>query len=803
MQMIAEKLPFFAFEDEIMVYRDGSLGIGFKLKGADISTATNEEINSYTQKLEMLLVGLPENLKLQVFYRLTPYVESTFENHKALSEQCDEIYRPIREARIEFLRNKLKGGLFFLPEVYIFVRSAPVVFQKRKFFEKETVFQGFPEKEFLALRKKFEIVASQVESALKSAGLGPLVLTNDEWFQLGFKYFNFKRSDKLGTVQLRDGTESIVPSVSEQMALTNFAVSEHHLASDSYLFRVVSLGLLPEGETFASMIESLSELSFHFWISQNIKTLDQRKEIEGLELKRRIANSMASGSNNVSDIENESKLSHIEELLREVMAGSERVIQSDLNVIVWGESNEELEQKTEEVLRAFRSMNQAEGLVETFALEDAFFRAAPGVCEGFRHKKLKTSNCAHLMPVFASWKGNSRPVVLLTNRNGAPFSIDPFAQELPNWNGLIFGGSGVGKSFSIGQLMLQFCGQIPKPKIVWIDNGASSEKLIEVMNGEFIDLNLNSGIRLNMFDLDQGDTKPNSSKIKLILGCLELILKDEEKLGLPKREKALLEEAIFATYQKKEGTIPTLSDLKNILREHPVEAMNKFADILFSWTGDTAFGQMLDGISNVKLTKDLVSIEVKGLDNYKDLKDIFLLLLTSFIKNEAASDLSRPYMLIIDEAHRLFNGSQMGKEFAVDCFRVFRKYKAAIWCISQNYKDFLSDPELADSLMPNTSFVFVLRQRKIGWDHFKETFAFNDAQLEAAKSLEVVKGSFSEFLFIQDENMALVRLEPEPLSYWICTSDGDDKAKVKEARIKAPNVPLIEILKKLAKGETY
>jgi conjugal transfer ATP-binding protein TraC len=489
--------------------------------------------------------------------------------------------------------------------------------------------------------------------------------------------------------------------------------------------------------------------------------------------------------------------------LREVMTGSERVIASDLNIIFWGETNEELEQKSEEILRAFRSMNQAEGLVETFALEEVFFQGMPGVCEGLRLKKMKTSNCAHLMPVFSSWMGNPRPVVMVTNREGAPFSIDPFSKELPNWNGLVFGGSGAGKSFTIGQLMLQFCGQSPKPKIVWIDNGASSEKLIEVMGGEFIDLNLESGICLNMFDLEDGESKPTSSKIKLILGCLELILKDEDKSGLPKREKSLIEAAIFACYRKIDDRVPQLSDLKEILREHPVAEVRRYADILFSWTGETAFGRMLDGQSNVKLSKDLVSIEIKGLENYRDLKDIFLLLFTAYIKNEAASDLSRPYLLIVDEAHRLFKGSPMGREFAIDSFRVFRKYNAGIWCISQNYKDFLSDPDLADSLMPNTAIVCILRQRKIDWSDFKSTFDFNDAQVEAVKSLDIVKGKFSEFFFMQDENQAILRLEPEPLSYWICTTDGNDKAKVADLRAGNPGLPLIDILNNLSKGEHY
>ena len=63
---------------------------------------------------------------------------------------------------------------------------------------------------------------------------------------------------------------------------------------------------------------------------------------------------------------------------------------------------------------------------------------------------------------------------------------------------------------------------------------------------------------------------------------------------------------------------------------------------------------MLDGPSTVQLTKDLITIEVKGLDSYPDLQNVLLLLLTDFIRREAARDLRTPYLLIIDEAWKLF-----------------------------------------------------------------------------------------------------------------------------------------------------
>ena len=126
-------------------------------------------------------------------------------------------------------------------------------------------------------------------------------------------------------------------------------------------------------------------------------------------------------------------------------------------------------------------------------------------------KKLKASNAAHLMPVYSYWQGNSRPICLLTNRDGVPFALDPFDSTLPNYNGIILGQSGGGKSFAILQLALSFHGLKDTPKIIWIDNGASSKPLIEALDGQFINLDLDkSNLCLNMFDLPKGETLPGA-----------------------------------------------------------------------------------------------------------------------------------------------------------------------------------------------------------------------------------------------------------------------------------------------------
>ena len=308
----------------------------------------------------------------------------------------------------------------------------------------------------------------------------------------------------------------------------------------------------------------------------------------------------------VSDLDSENKLGQIEGLLENLLSGSEKLVSADFNTIIWGKSDSELDDKSDEILKTFRLLNQAEGLQETLAGKESFLKAMPSTCQGLRHKKMKSSNAAHLMPVFASWTGNPKPVCLLPTRDGQLFSLDPYAEHLPAWNGIVFGSSGSGKSYSVVQLMAMFYGKLTKghrPRIVWIDNGASSKRLIEVLDGEFLDLNLNSNICLNMFDLRKGETKPSPDRMRTLLAVLEMILKDEDKQALDKRYKALLEEQLHKVYANTKDKTPTLSDLKALLDSHEDAQLRKFGDVLYSWTGTSAYGQLLDGQTNVELSK--------------------------------------------------------------------------------------------------------------------------------------------------------------------------------------------------------
>lgn len=797
---LATKLPFWHFNNDLMVYADGSLGCGYEISGLDISCEEEETINELSRKIENLFLSSSEGLRFQVFYKLTNDANDTLAGHEAIVSSAPKNYAPLADARLNFLKDaKSRGSDYFIPKIYVFIRSKPLQYKKKKVFEKEVSFRKVAKEDFLKHETSFKRELKQAESSLRHIGLRPRAISSEQWFSLCFDYLNLDRSSSIGEAKLRNTSGLFEASFSSQLCLSDVTINNDHLKIGNKLMRAITLKTLPDGFTYSSMIEELCKLDFHLWISQISKILNQETEKETLQLKRRLANAMAFG-NKVSDIESESKLGQIEHLITELIEGTEKLVLMDLTVVVWADSLDELNDKTDGVLKSFREMNQAEGVVETLVCFDAFISSIPGSCNGFRNQKVKTSNLAHLLPIYGDWPGESEPVCVFPTRGNALFSFSPFSEKFPNYNGLIFGSSGGGKSFSIVQLMLMFYGQHPTPRLYWIDNGKSCETLLDVLDGEFINFTLDSGLCLNPFALDFDEDTPVTERVGLALAAMEMILKDEDKKSLPKRIRSLLEQSIIKTYEDNESVTPTLSDLKVVLDNHEDEEMRRYGQILYSWTGKRSFGKLLDGQTNIKLEKDIVAIEVQSLNDYPELKSVVLLLLTSYIKRKCMKELERPSLLIVDEAERLFK-SEMAKQFVITSYRTMRKYNSGIYCISQNYKDFMHDEEVRDALLPNTNAVFILRQKKIDWKHFKEVFDLNDAQVEAIKSIEIVKGEFSELALMQDEKMAILKIVAEPLSYWISTSDAKDKVQIASMKEKYPNLSTLEVLKKLAYGE--
>ena len=369
---LADKLPYWHFDGDLMVYHDGSLGCGFVLQGKDISSGDASLINGFNQSLKNLILSMKEGYKLQIFYRNTSNAKDMIGHHEKLMGNSRDRYKLVKDARIRFFRENQKEGNYFVPEVYFFVRSSPYAYKKQGLFGNLEKFQKMTLEKYEKHKNDFQKEQKKIFNSLDLCGLNPKVMAKEAWFKILFEYFNLSRSEKIGTPRLKDSNCLFEESLAEQICLTDVGISKDFLKIGDYYFKFVSLSTLPEGFTYAAMVADFLRLPFHFWVCQSIVIHSQVKEIEKLKIQRRLANSFAQGAKEISDIESESKLGQIEELLGELIEGSDRIVSNGFNVIVWDRKREEVEEKADAVLVAFREMNQAEGTKEDYGEAEMF-----------------------------------------------------------------------------------------------------------------------------------------------------------------------------------------------------------------------------------------------------------------------------------------------------------------------------------------------------------------------------------------------------------------------------------------------
>ena len=172
---LGAQMPFWHFDQDFLVFSDGSLGAGFELKGMDISSMSCDGINTINRGLGNLLASLPEGLSLQVFYQVMPNVGDLICRHKALSTgkatsntgkvanntgeasdagKTSDTTGDIAQARFSFLDANHRAENYFAPDIFLFARSEPHKYQRQGFWQKDAGFQQISQSQYFAPTKR-------------------------------------------------------------------------------------------------------------------------------------------------------------------------------------------------------------------------------------------------------------------------------------------------------------------------------------------------------------------------------------------------------------------------------------------------------------------------------------------------------------------------------------------------------------------------------------------------------------------------------------------------------------------------
>ncbi len=785
---LADYIQVWGFENGFTIFSDGSFGFGFKLSPIDVSCWDDDHLDSFAVRICSVLNGFPSGIDLQFIQDIGVGNETIISvNEKLLCTPSDPTRESLHQSRIEYLRKLEIKGAIPKYSLKLFVRRSPLtsLLRKPKLFSKIREFQDIAETQ---LSRELNITAQLREDIIRSLGSLGIRVTQISERSIAksiYDQWNPTRAVPLNNYDPDDIRSSLV--------FTDASIYDRGFSLGNMHYRVLSLKLLPD-QTYSTMARLLCSLPFDSRLFLSVRVPDQQKELESLQSQRRLAYSMARGKKSgVSDIESEAKFQDLEELISQLVAQGEKVFHLSLNVLLRAENEAALIDQVSQTLLTIREMGGAEAMEETLASFDLFSDfSLPNARSTERSKRIKTSNASDFLPVYGPWKGHEIPRILLKSLQGSLVALDPFSKDLSNYNQIVTGGSGSGKSFLTNILLLQMLKE--NPRVFIVDIGGSYKKLCENLSGQYIPFDLNAELALNPFDLLPGETHPTPQKIKFLVGLIEMMTKEDDENRIGRLERAEIEEAIQETY--KAPGLKSLSSLKAILLEHKDEAIRRFGKILAPWCGNTPFGRMVDRKTTIELQRPIVSFDLKGLETYPDLQAVCLYIITDFVWREVQKDRSSMKFLVFDECWKLLE-SEAGASFIGEVFRTFRKYYASAIAISQNIDDFAKS-KVANAVLPNTSLKWVLMQKGADQARLREVLQLNENEMALIAALHQERGVYSQAFLMAEDKHCVVAIEPTPLEYWIATTDPRDLALIDE-RIKSnSSIDQLDLLKQLS-----
>ena len=361
---------------------------------------------------------------------------------------------------------------------------------------------------------------------------------------------------------------------------------------------------------------------------------------------------------------------------------------------------------------------------------------------------------SHMLPVLGDFRGSParagesrrKPMLMLATRAGELLPLDIFANRNGNYNAVVAGTSGSGKSVLTEELVTSVLATGGR---VWVfDIGKSYETVVDLAKGQFIDFD-RAGTKnvpsedtqeptrlcLNPLDMMAEDPSESLDEVAQIIAAMANGTAPMEMTAME-----LIKGAIDAVVRKarSEGRTPEITDLVMHLMNTRDAALHDVAVRLSPFAAGGRFASFFEGKASVNFNSALVVLEMEALTNKPVLQSAVLLILIMRILQEIRErPRSEKKLIVIDEAWRLLTGEAAG--FIEWACRTLRKYGAGIVCISQSMEDFRMSGT-ARAVRANADSVFLFRQKPEGI----AAYTSDPALVRTLSGLTTVAESYSE-----------------------------------------------------------
>lgn len=767
---LSNHINYLDIVDNKIIFEDLRGSVVLKLSLIYEELFSSKDKNNISDKLMNLLNAKKKEHNLQFIFEKNKDFEDIIEGHQKINESDDPTITDLSDSRIKQIKNDRDSNKLFRYNLYVVITKQ---FENKKFNVKD----------YFYLDKEID---QKITSFYKNMINELKMMENYYLNYLRRLKIDIKKLEEQETIDFLFNQINLNDDKNNKFRFKEDLICNDLLDYDDYLkinnkyLRILTFNMKPEQKpeiTEPTIIKKimLADLDFEYKIVVNIKKLDkeiQKKEIRNERKVKRIINLVTTNPRTKSaDDENEMDQTDLTRLLIDLREGKENLFHLEFLVVVTGESEKELRKNVDSMSTNIQEMSSAKEFKETIANYPLYLATLPGNSKlnNSRNFRVKTSYLADLIPVYGPPSSTGKPVFILRNNYGSITTIDPFNKKYPNFNAVVAGGSGGGKSFVISQMLSNLLNS--DPLITIIELGDSYKKFVEESGGEYYEIN--EGIGINPFDIPVREKELYWEK------TLESMVRDEGQ-NLTKDHKGIIRDLI-RTIKSKKIEKPIISDFVNAAEnnleyeEKELEKIRKKYIRYLKMFTKGEYGKFLNNKdSSIDSSSNIKGYNVKGLQESKELMEIFMIYMNGIVEHQTQRAPDKVKSLVLDEAWT-FMMNERGIELIKKHYRTSRKNKMMVIAISQSPGDFANE-KFQNDVMINISYTYIMKfNNNTAYKQLKESFNLTDADLKQIENLENIKGYHSTFFVKNPDMKARLKLVPTPYSYWYSTTTGDDK----------------------------
>ena len=390
------------------------------------------------------------------------------------------------------------------------------------------------------------------------------------------------------------------------------------------------------------------------------------------------------------------------------------------------------QKKLEYYLNKIEGIAQSKGIQTrraNFREEEVFLATLPfmqnkEIIKEAARRNILTSGLLSTYPFISSTIFDPEGVFIGTNiYNNSMVFIDRYdTKKYKNANMCIFGTSGAGKSFYTKLLILRY--KLLGIKQYIIDPDREYNNICKELEGTLIKIGPTSETYINVLEIrkesiEEGEKGYLATKISKLIGFFNLIFGE-----LDEEEKALIEEKLIETYNKKNITfndetlykkdknkilkefkdpndMPILEDLYNILGEDKRTKKFKIKLIPFI-EGSMKF---FNNYTNIEINNELIIADIYDLGEENIQYGMYLF--TEIFWDKIKENRNEKKAIYMDEIWRLIGvtSNKNVASFIYKIFKTIRKYGGSSVAITQDISDIFSleDGTYGKSILNNSS----------------------------------------------------------------------------------------------------